>query len=199
MTRRENRHEDELDGQTKDRLMALHDHFSFLLQENDQVMPHLKEIDVLATNLLVNLANSSTCEKLCLIDHTPKIQTTATDNDGIKSLTRSRTNSNRQSFLSAPLDLRNSIFGKDRKRDSLNLTPPILIQSAQPQQPKAFGKLPKEILDANLPKPELMRLSTVYELIETEADYVRDLQTMIQVLKIDLVASSSIKGKQALE
>nr|KAJ3421048.1 Rho guanine nucleotide exchange factor 4 [Polyrhizophydium stewartii] len=45
--------------------------------------------------------------------------------------------------------------------------------------PKMFSKLPKEVIDANLPKPELMRLSAVYELIETEADYCRDLSTII--------------------
>lgn len=46
---------------------------------------------------------------------------------------------------------------------------------------KLFAKLPKQILDSGLEKPELMRLSAVYELIETEIDYVQDLKTMINV------------------
>ncbi|KAJ3128789.1 spermatogenesis-associated protein 13 [Nowakowskiella sp. JEL0407] len=56
--------------------------------------------------------------------------------------------------------------------------------STQPSTPKSFSKLPKELLDANLPKSELMRLSVVYELIETEADYIRDLNVMINVLSL---------------
>lgn len=50
-----------------------------------------------------------------------------------------------------------------------------------PVASKNFSKVPKEVADANLPKPELMRLSTVYELIETELDYGKDLTTMLQV------------------
>ncbi|KAJ3173283.1 cytochrome c oxidase subunit 1 [Geranomyces variabilis] len=55
-------------------------------------------------------------------------------------------------------------------------------QSAQ--MPKSmFSKLPPEVNNAGLPKPELMRLSVVYEMIETEADYVRDLELMINYHK----------------
>ncbi|KAJ3182436.1 cytochrome c oxidase subunit 1 [Geranomyces variabilis] len=51
-------------------------------------------------------------------------------------------------------------------------------QSAQ--MPKSmFSKLPPEVNNAGLLKPELMRLSVVYEMIETEADHVRDLELMI--------------------
>ena len=46
---------------------------------------------------------------------------------------------------------------------------------------KIFGKLPAEIMQFDLSKPQLMRLSVIYEWIETEADYVRDLITMITV------------------
>jgi hypothetical protein len=48
-------------------------------------------------------------------------------------------------------------------------------------------KLPTSIMELNLPKTELMRLATVYELIETEADYVRDLQIMSVVNPVNLV------------
>ncbi|KAI8921845.1 hypothetical protein DFJ77DRAFT_651 [Powellomyces hirtus] len=60
--------------------------------------------------------------------------------------------------------------------------------SASPvQTPKSmFSKLPPEVSSANLPKPELMRLSVVYEMIETEADYVRDLELMINYHKPQL-------------
>ena len=47
--------------------------------------------------------------------------------------------------------------------------------------PKLFAKLPADVLNAGLTKQELMRLSVVYELIETEADYVKDLGIMINV------------------
>jgi hypothetical protein len=49
---------------------------------------------------------------------------------------------------------------------------------------KLFAKLPKQIVESGLVKPELMRLSAVYELIETELDYCKDLQTMITVRQI---------------
>ena len=52
---------------------------------------------------------------------------------------------------------------------------------AASQPLKLFAKLPKQIMDSGLEKPELMRLSAVYELIETEIDYVQDLKTMINV------------------
>ncbi len=45
----------------------------------------------------------------------------------------------------------------------------------------AFGKLPQDILAKNLPKSQLMRLSVVYEFIDTEQDYVRDLNVMLTV------------------
>ncbi|KAJ3269397.1 Myosin 10A, isoform D [Terramyces sp. JEL0728] len=58
---------------------------------------------------------------------------------------------------------------------------------AQPQSaPKLFAKLPKQIAEAQLEKPELMRLSAVYELIETEIDYVKDLNTMLSFHKVQM-------------
>ncbi|KAJ3358750.1 Myosin 10A, isoform D [Kappamyces sp. JEL0680] len=55
------------------------------------------------------------------------------------------------------------------------------IEETKPQAApiKLFSKLPKQIVESGLEKPELMRLSAVYELIETEIDYCKDLQTMI--------------------
>ncbi|KAI9343518.1 hypothetical protein BDR26DRAFT_858236 [Obelidium mucronatum] len=58
-----------------------------------------------------------------------------------------------------------------------------------PATPKLFPKLPVEVMNSGLPKQELMRLSVVYELIETEADYVRDLGIMINFHQEELLAS----------
>jgi hypothetical protein len=51
---------------------------------------------------------------------------------------------------------------------------------------KLFAKLPKEVAEADLDKNELMRLSVVYELIETEIDYVNDLKTMLSFHKVKM-------------
>ncbi|KAJ3234247.1 cytochrome c oxidase subunit 1 [Chytriomyces hyalinus] len=53
--------------------------------------------------------------------------------------------------------------------------------------PKLYPKLPAMVLNAGLPKQEMMRLSVVYELIETEADYIRDLGIMINLHKQELL------------
>ncbi|RKO96064.1 Dbl homology domain-containing protein, partial [Caulochytrium protostelioides] len=61
--------------------------------------------------------------------------------------------------------------------------------NASPQAastPKVFKAVPEELLNAGLPKIELLRLSAVYELIETEADYVRDLGIMIDFYKTQI-------------
>jgi hypothetical protein len=42
-------------------------------------------------------------------------------------------------------------------------------------------RLPAEVLALNLPKEETMRQNVVYEILESEADYVRDLNVMINV------------------
>ena len=64
-----------------------------------------------------------------------------------------------------------------------------------PAPPKQI--LPKEVLDANLPKNEVMRLSAVYELIETEADYCKDLSTIISFLKIKIRESGIFSERDA--
>jgi hypothetical protein len=46
---------------------------------------------------------------------------------------------------------------------------------------KLFAKLPQEVAKADIDKVEMMRLSVVYELIETESDYINDLKTMQSV------------------
>lgn len=46
--------------------------------------------------------------------------------------------------------------------------------------PKSF-KLPDEVLSMNLDKAELKRQNIIYEIIETEADFVRDLNMMMSV------------------
>ncbi|OAJ36249.1 hypothetical protein BDEG_20442 [Batrachochytrium dendrobatidis JEL423] len=69
--------------------------------------------------------------------------------------------------------------------------------SMAPVAPKMFAKLPKEVTDANLPKPELMRLSALYELIETEADYCRDLMTMINFHRAQLRESKIVSEQDS--
>lgn len=44
-----------------------------------------------------------------------------------------------------------------------------------------FKKLPPELLSMNLPKQEIMRQTAIYEIIDTEKDYVSDLRTMVNV------------------
>ncbi|KAJ3024459.1 UNVERIFIED_CONTAM: cytochrome c oxidase subunit 1 [Siphonaria sp. JEL0065] len=58
-----------------------------------------------------------------------------------------------------------------------------------PATPKLFPKLPQEVLNMGLPKQDLMRLSVVYELIETEADYVRDLGIMVNLHQREMLNS----------
>ncbi|KAJ3325340.1 Myosin 10A, isoform D [Boothiomyces sp. JEL0866] len=71
------------------------------------------------------------------------------------------------------------------------------ISVAQPQNtPKLFAKLPKQIAEAQLEKPELMRLSAVYELIETEIDYVKDLNTMLTVTDVQMKDCKLIPEKE---
>lgn len=65
-----------------------------------------------------------------------------------------------------------------------------------PQTPKMFAKLPAEILEKDLPKAELMRLSVVYELIETEVDYVRDLNVMISLHKKELLENKYVNEEE---
>jgi hypothetical protein len=65
-------------------------------------------------------------------------------------------------------------------------TPAVTPATPTPLGMKLFAKLPKQIAESSLEKPELMRLSAVYELIETEIDYVKDLQTMINFHKVQM-------------
>ncbi|KAI9201995.1 uncharacterized protein BJ171DRAFT_584641 [Polychytrium aggregatum] len=68
-----------------------------------------------------------------------------------------------------------------------------------PSTPKLFAKLPAEVMNAGLPKPELMRLSVVYELIETELDYVRDLSVMINIHRKEAVAKQILTEEEVVQ
>ena len=52
------------------------------------------------------------------------------------------------------------------------------------EQPKPAGKLPQEVYNHNLSKAQLQRLNVVYEYIDTEQDYVRDLGVIISVCRL---------------
>ncbi|KAJ3201078.1 Rho guanine nucleotide exchange factor 4 [Entophlyctis luteolus] len=56
-------------------------------------------------------------------------------------------------------------------------------RGSEASSPQVFKKLPTEILNAGLAKQELLRLSVIYEIIETESDYIRDLGIMANVHK----------------
>ncbi|KAI3636694.1 hypothetical protein MIR68_005383 [Amoeboaphelidium protococcarum] len=57
---------------------------------------------------------------------------------------------------------------------------PMLAQSPQQSSAAKVFKLPDEVLAMNLPKDELMRQSVLYEFIESEQDYVRDVNVMLE-------------------
>jgi hypothetical protein len=50
-----------------------------------------------------------------------------------------------------------------------------------PSPTNPFPKLPPELRDVGLSKEESLRQSAIYELFTTEADYIRDLQVIINV------------------
>ncbi|KAI9100569.1 hypothetical protein DFS34DRAFT_648488 [Phlyctochytrium arcticum] len=72
------------------------------------------------------------------------------------------------------------------------------VQSTIPTGPPRtmFAKLPPEVAASNLSKAEMMRLCSVYELIETEADYVRDLTLMINFHKTQLQATQILTDEE---
>ncbi|KAJ1562854.1 cytochrome c oxidase subunit 1 [Nowakowskiella sp. JEL0078] len=78
---------------------------------------------------------------------------------------------------------------EQQSTDSIEFTPittnrPLSGDSTpQNSSPKHFSKLPVELISAGLAKSEMMRLSVVYELIDTEADFVRDLNVMLNFHK----------------
>ena len=59
----------------------------------------------------------------------------------------------------------------------------ISVAPVSPPQ-KQFGKLPPEVLNAGLAKPEMMRLAVVYEMIDTEVDFGKDMSTLISFHKV---------------
>ncbi|KAI9343309.1 Dbl homology domain-containing protein [Zopfochytrium polystomum] len=72
-------------------------------------------------------------------------------------------------------------------------SPSLLVGSPGAGTPRSmFPRLPAEIACSGLPKAELMRLSVVYEFIDTERDYVNDLLTMMNYHKSEIKASRII-------
>jgi hypothetical protein len=82
-----------------------------------------------------------------------------------------------------------SILAHGRASSASMIEQPRASAVPQPSPLKLFAKLPKQVVESGLEKPELMRLSAVYELIETECDYVKDLNTMITFHKVQLKES----------
>ncbi|KAI8913327.1 Dbl homology domain-containing protein [Gorgonomyces haynaldii] len=127
----------------------------------------------MSTQLFTNLATPSAVEMLSSAENSSKRNSPVVEKVDTFGPRRSRTSSSRLSIVG---DVRTSLFGtKPQKRESVPFT-----QQQPAQPPKLFAKLPQVVAESSLPKPEMMRLSAVYEMIETENDYVRDLQTMVQ-------------------
>ena len=81
----------------------------------------------------------------------------------------------------------------DDEKDIDKAEAPLSASTITPSaQPKLLAKLPKEVEEANLEKPELLRLAAVYELIETESDYLKDLGTMLSFHKVQLHESKLV-------
>ncbi|KAJ3126286.1 Myosin 10A, isoform D [Physocladia obscura] len=98
----------------------------------------------------------------------------------------------RKSFLNKGLHLRsnssmNSVTFNSEDENKTN-SPPI----SGAVSPKLYAKLPMEVLTSNLPKQDMMRLSVIYELIETESDYIRDLQLIIDLHQREMRASQIV-------
>jgi hypothetical protein len=62
---------------------------------------------------------------------------------------------------------------------------PMFGSTPQPSSAPKIFKLPDEVLNKNLSKEEQTRQRVIYEIIESEADYVRDLNMMIDVSRND--------------
>ncbi|KAJ3283334.1 cytochrome c oxidase subunit 1, partial [Blyttiomyces sp. JEL0837] len=69
---------------------------------------------------------------------------------------------------------------------------PSLLASSPIPLAKMFPRLPADIVNSGLPKPELLRLSVIYEFIDTERDFVNDLGTMINYHKNELKQTKMI-------
>ncbi|KAI8621585.1 hypothetical protein BC830DRAFT_1076995 [Chytriomyces sp. MP71] len=82
-----------------------------------------------------------------------------------------------------PSDIRRDSESHHANNQSITSSPPPIGIPT----PKLYPKLPALVVNAGLPKQEMMRLSVVYELIETEADYIRDLGIMINLHKHELL------------
>ena len=55
------------------------------------------------------------------------------------------------------------------------------VLASLPAPAKMFNKLPDEVVNANLDKKEMFRLSVIYEMMETEVDFVRDMKVITSV------------------
>jgi hypothetical protein len=62
---------------------------------------------------------------------------------------------------------------------------------------KIFPRLPESVFSLDLSKPELMRLSVLYEWLETENEYIRDLQLLLEFFKDLLLDTSGISEEES--
>ncbi|KNC98059.1 uncharacterized protein SPPG_06473 [Spizellomyces punctatus DAOM BR117] len=155
-----------------------------LISTIGRLLQNVKDLETSQQNILGKVGNLALAERIATIDE--EVSSSAMD-FGMPIPRRAMsviTDSDRQkSQSSISLASEPSFVDASKTRMSIDSAAP----AASPGPPKTmFSKLPPEVAGANLPKPELMRLSAVYELIETEADYVRDLSLMINFHKPQL-------------
>lgn len=185
-----------LDANIQIQLAALHQKFSEIMTFQDSQIEILQSLNDVKSQLAVSLGK--------YIDDIPQAQYVlskqlASGNLENKTISISKTKAvsryglPRMSMMGGMQRSSSHLFKGLSITDGLsNLlpesssTPPV---AATPVMAKNFSKVPKEVVDANLPKPELMRLSAVYELIETEIDYGKDLTVMIEYHKRKLIES----------
>ncbi|KAJ3091674.1 Myosin 10A, isoform D [Quaeritorhiza haematococci] len=180
--------QDRLDTSTKAGMKQLTDNFTATL---DQIVKKLSAIEAAQKHILGG--DSSRANNWSeVVDSDDDGQTTAestpvTTKPKVKIPMSSRAASaiSEQASVES-LGVSETDIGRHRLSSEGSATSLPTPVNPSPNTPKMFAKLPQEVLNANLAKPELMRLSVVYELIETEADYVRDLNVMINFHKADI-------------
>lgn len=212
IAQRSNRLEDDVNSSSQAEILTIHNYFAALVRLQDEQTKIIAAIEFASISTLSNIATPLTIEKLLSQSHghqvglasqasssMPMIDSVQNEDNfssGVQTVSKAARAIRRQSLIgNNQLDIRGSILNSvlGRKRAESETGSVMTIQTPEPSSPiiqpvqaKNFSKVPKEVADANLPKPELMRLSTVYELIETEIDYGKDLTTMIQYHKVQL-------------
>jgi hypothetical protein len=71
-------------------------------------------------------------------------------------------------------------------------------QKSNHSMAKIFPRLPESVFALDLSKPELMRLSVLYEWLETEIEYIRDMQLLLEFFKDLLLDTNGITEEESV-